>query len=172
MSNAIRFLVGLSLAAAMTGCHAFDREYLDPKVASQVVVSKGDPPPTCELVGFIKGSTFTGELGDAHTEVLRSAVLRGGNYVAVDLVERPLLAGVGGYTVRARLFTCPAPGKAPMAGPSPVPSLVPAAVAPSLSPAPAPADPAAVKACEPDCATGYTCQLGVCVSALPAQAGR
>jgi len=170
MSNAIRFLVGLSLAAAMTGCHAFDREFLDAKVASQVVVSKGDPPPSCELQGFIKGSTFTGELGDAHTELLRSAVLRGGNYVAVDLVERPLLAGLGGYTVRARLFTCPAPGKAPMAGPS----LVPAAVAPSLSPAPAAplADPAAVKACEPDCATGYTCQLGVCVSALPAQAGR
>jgi hypothetical protein len=161
MSKAIRFLVGLSLAATTTGCHAFDREFLDPKVASQVVVSKAEPPAGCEMVGFVKGATFTGDLGDAHGEVLRSAVLRGGNYVAIDLVERPLIVGVGGYTVRGRLFSCPA-SRAPLAATLAPP---PAPVAPS-------ADPAAVKACEPDCASGFTCQLGVCLSALPAQAGR
>ncbi|MFT3773890.1 MAG: hypothetical protein QM820_51635 [Minicystis sp.] len=164
MSNSIRILVGLSLAAASTGCHAFDREYLDPKVASHVVVTKAEPPASCELVGFIKGSTSFGDLGDAHGEVLRSAVLRGGNYVSIDLVERPLIAGVGGYTVRGRLFNCPAPGRAPVAA---------TPVAPAIATPAAPvSDATTVKACEPDCATGFTCQLGVCVSALPAQAGR
>ncbi|APR83991.1 Hypothetical protein A7982_09340 [Minicystis rosea] len=143
---------------ATAGCH---REYLDPKVASHVVVTKAEPPASCELVGFIKGSTFVGDLGDAHGEVLRNAVLRGGNYVSVDLVERPLIAGVGGYTVRGRLFNCPAAGGAPVAGTP----LAPAAAAPV-------SDATTVKACEPDCATGFTCQLGVCVSALPTQAGR
>jgi len=163
MSKTIQILVGLSLAATITGCHAFDREYLDPKVASQVTVAKNDPPPGCVMVGFVKGSTFAGDLGDAHGEVLRSAVLRGGNYVAVDLVERPLIAGVGGYTVRGRLFHCPMPGKAPP----------PMAIAPASPPAPLmPTDATTVKACEPDCASGYTCQLGVCVSTPPTQAGR
>lgn len=160
MSKTIRFLAALGLFASITGCHAFDREYLDPKVASQVVVAKNDPPPGCEMVGFVKGSTSFGDLGDAHGEVLRSAVLRGGNYVAVDLVERPLIAGVGGYTVRGRLFHCPAPGKAPMA------------TTPPASPAAPMSDATQVKPCEPDCAAGYTCQLGVCVSTPPTQAGR
>lgn len=163
MSKTIHILVGLGLAAAITGCHAFDREYLDPKVASQVTVAKNDPPPGCEMIGFVKGSTFAGDLGDAHGEVLRSAVLRGGNYVAVDLVERPLIAGVGGYAVRGRLFNCPAPGRAPMAGTPPAPA---AAVTPP------PHDATTLKPCEPDCASGFTCQLGVCVSTPPAQAGR
>jgi len=164
MSTTIRILVGLSLAATISGCHAFDREFLDPKVASQVTVSKAEPPPGCELVGAIKGATAFGELGDAHTELLRSAVLRGGNYVSVDLVERPMIAGVGGYTVRGRLFACRAP-MAPMAA-------MPAA--PPAQPPAAPAQPRAdeVKACEPDCAAGFTCQLGACVTAPPAQAGR
>jgi hypothetical protein len=161
MSNTIRVLVGLSLAAAVTGCHAFDREYLDPKVASQVTVSKTEPPPGCELMGFVKGATAFGDLGDAHGEVLRSAVLRGGNYVAVDLVERPMIVGVGGYTVRGRLFACPAAGR-------------PASVAAPATPAPAfpVGDATTVKACEPDCAAGFTCQLGACVAAPSAHAGR
>ena len=166
MSNANRILVGVTLiaaAAAATGCQAFHREYLDPKVASHVVVTKAEPPASCELVGFIKGSTFVGDLGDAHGEVLRSAVLRGGNYVSVDLVERPLIAGVGGYTVRGRLFNSPAQGGAPMAGAP----LAPAAAAPAPV-----SDATTVKACEPECATGFICQLGACVSALPTQAGR
>lgn len=160
MSKTIHILAGLGLLASITGCHAFDREYLDPKVASQVTVAKNDPPPGCEMVGFIKGSTFTGDLGDAHGEVLRSAVLRGGNYVAVDLVERPLIAGVGGYTVRGRLFHCPAPGKPQMA------------IAPPSPAAPPVSDATQVKPCDPDCAAGYTCQLGVCMSTPPTQAGR
>jgi hypothetical protein len=161
MSTTIRILVGLSLAATMAGCHAFDREYLDPKVASQVTVSKAEPPPGCELVGAIKGATAFGELGDAHAELLRSAVLRGGSYVSVDLVERPMIAGVGGYTVRGRLFSCRMP-MAPMAS-MPAPAQPPAPMAPHAT---------EVKACEPDCAAGFTCQLGACVAAPPAQAGR
>lgn len=160
MSDTIRILVGLALGALVTGCHAFDREYLDPKVASQVTVSKAEPPANCEMKGIIKGATFVGDLGDAHGEVLRNAVLRGGNYVTVDLVERPMIAGVGGYTVRGRLFQCNAPMRAPMA-------------APYAGPAAAPmSDNATPKACEPDCASGFTCQVGVCVSMPSPQAGR
>lgn len=163
MSNTIRVLFGLSLSLAITGCAAFQREYLDPKIASQITVSKGEPPPGCALVGYVRGATTFGDLGEAHGEVLRSAVLRGGNFVAVDLVERPMFVGVGGYTVRGRLFSCPQPGKA-----------APMAQAPASPPPPAPAATPAteVKSCEPECAQGFTCQLGACVSALPAQAGR
>jgi hypothetical protein len=163
MTTTVRILAGISLLAAITGCHNLDREYLDPKVASQVVVTKAEPPAGCELIGFVKGSTYTGDLGDAHGEVLRSAVLRGGNYVSVDLVERPMIVGLGGYTVRGRLFTCRAPGAMPMAQ-APAPAR---GVAPPVSLA----DGAAGKACEPECASGFRCEIGVCVAA-PAHAGR
>lgn len=162
MTTTVRILAGVSLAAAITGCHNLDREYLDPKVASHVVVTKAEPPSGCELIGFVKGATYTGDLGDAHGEVLRSAVLRGGNYVSVDLVERPMIIGLGGYTVRGRLFSCRAPGApAPMA----------AAPAPVRAPSVSIAEGAAGKACEPECASGFRCEIGVCVAA-PAHAGR
>lgn len=156
MSTSIRFLVGFSLAAAVTGCHALDKPYVDPKVAAQVLVTKSEPPPGCALVGAVRGSTLIGDLGDAHGDVLRNAVLRGGNFVTVDLVERPVLIGVGGgYTVRGRLFACPSATR-------------PEAVA-SAPPAPA----ALPKACDPDCANGFTCQLGTCVaSPVPQAAAR
>lgn len=162
MSNTIRVLAGLSLALSITGCNAFNREYLDPKLASQITVSKSEPPPGCAMVGYVKGATTFGDLGEAHGEVLRSAVLRGGNFVSVDLVERPLIVGVGGYTVRGRLYACPQPSKAAPMVQAPRPPSAPPAVTPATE----------VKACEPDCAQGFTCQLGACVASLPAQAGR
>lgn len=165
MSNTIRVLGGLALALALSGC---TREYLDPKVASQVTVSKNEPPPGCSLVGYIKGSTTFGDLGDAHGEVLRSAVLRGGNFVSVDLVERPLIIGMGGYAVRGRLFTCGPQGKPAQMASSPISNPAPRNVVPASAVGPA----AEVKTCEPECAGGFTCQLGACVSLPPTQAGR
>lgn len=161
MSNTLRVLCGLSLSLAITGC---SREYLDPKVASQVTVSKNEPPPGCSLVGYVKGSTTFGDLGDAHGEVLRSAVLRGGNFVSVDLVERPLIIGMGGYAVRGRLFSCGPQGKPSQMAATPTPrNVVPAS---AVTPA------AEVKSCEPECAGGFTCQLGACVASPSPQAGR
>jgi hypothetical protein len=169
MSTTIRLMVGLSLVVAVTGCGAFDKPYLDPKVAAQVTVTKNEPPPGCEWVGFVKGTTVIGELSEAHTDVLRNAVLRGGNYVAVDLVEKSMLGDIAGYTVRGRLFSCPS-RPAPVAA-APIAAAPPAPPAPAAAaPAAPPADASVVKACEPDCAAGFACQLGVCVAALPAQA--
>jgi hypothetical protein len=157
MSTTIRTLGGL-LLVAMTGCTTFSRDaYMDPKVAAQVTVSRSDPPPGCEYVGSVKGKTYVGELSDAHGDVLRNAVLRGGNFVTVDLVERPMLVGIGGYVVRGRLFTCPS-AKAPVA------------VAPRTPTLGTMEQAATVKACEPDCAAGFSCQLGACVAAPAAQA--
>jgi hypothetical protein len=173
MSTTLRIVAGFSLAAALaglTGCHNLDREYLDPKVASQVVVTKAEPPSGCELIGFVKGSTYTGDLGDAHGEVLRSAVLRGGNYVSVDLVERPVIIGLGGYTVRGRLFSCRAPGAGTSIAAAPIAPAAPIAAAPA-KPAPPSLAEGASKPCEPECASGFRCEIGVCVAA-PAHAGR
>ena len=170
MSNTIRVLTGLSLSLAITGCNGLHREHLDAKVASQVTVSKNDPPPGCSLVGYIKGATTFGDLGDAHGEILRSAVLRGGNFVAVDLVERPMIVGLGGYTVRGRLFSCGRLG-APPADMARAPA--PKSIVPASAIVPAPVVPATeVKSCEPECASGYTCQLGACVTTPPTHAGR
>lgn len=170
MSNTIRVLLGLSFSLAITGCNGLHRETLAPKVASEVTVSKNDPPPGCNLVAYIKGATTFGDLGDAHGELLRTAVLRGGNFVAVDLVERPMIVGLGGYTVRGRLFSCGKQSAPPadMARATPPKTLVPAStiVPPPVVPA------TEVKSCEPACASGYTCELGACVAVPPTQAGR
>ena len=156
MSTTIRTLGGL-LLVAMTGCAAFEKApYMDPKVAAQVTVTKNEPPPGCEYVGAVKGKTYVGTLGDAHGDVLRSAVLRGGNFVSVDLVERPMLVGLGGYVVRGRLFACPT-------------AKTPVAVAPR-TPMGTMEQAATLRACEPDCASGFSCQLGACVAAPAAQA--
>jgi hypothetical protein len=154
MSTTLRGTVGL-LVLLISGCAAFEKGRLDPRVASQVTVSKLDPAPGCEYLGPVKGSAPLGELGEAHGDVLRNAVLRGGNYVAVDLVEKPVLVGIGGgYVVRGRLFACPvaAPTQAAFAAPI------------------APVGAAAPKPCDPECATGFTCQLGACVAAPAPQA--
>lgn len=153
--------LGGLLFVAMTGCAAMDRgAYMDPRVAAQVTVSKNEPPPGCAYVGAVNGKSYLGDLSDAHGDVLRNAVLRGGNFVSVDLVERPMLVGLGGYVVRGRLFACPS-----MKSASPV-AAVPRAPAMGTMEQAA----TAVKACEPDCATGFGCQLGVCVAAPAAQA--
>lgn len=157
------FLVLLGLSAA--GCGALDKGKLDPRVASQVVVSRLDPPVGCTYRGRIKGSAPLGELPDAHADVLRHAVLQGGNYVAVDLVERPVIIGIGSYEVHGRLFTCPAQGAPPAAMTAP-PS-APVAMAPVAPVAPSPNLP---RACDPECAAGFSCQLGACVAPPSVQA--
>jgi hypothetical protein len=157
MSTTIRGFSGL-LFVVLSGCAAFDKGRLDPRVASQVWVSKMDPPPGCEFLGEVKGVAPLGELGDAHGEVLRNAVLRGGNYVAVDLVERPVLLGLGSYVVRGRLFACPTPA-APVQ-----------ATATPAARAPAPGDATAPRSCEPECAAGFSCQLGACIASPAPQA--
>jgi hypothetical protein len=143
------------LFLVLSGCAVFDRGSLDPRVASQVMVSKADPPAGCEFLGEVKGSAPLGELSEAHGDVLRNAVLRGGNYVAVDLVERPVLVGLGTYIVRGRLFACPQRSAAPLP------------VQASVMPAPGSATP---RPCEPECAAGFTCQLGACIAAPAPQA--
>jgi hypothetical protein len=159
MSTTVRrFSVLLCLSLA--GCAAFDKGHLDPRVASQVMVSRLDPPPGCEFLGDVKGTTPLGDLGDAHGDVLRKAVLRGGNYVAVDLVERPVLLGLGSYVVSGRLFACHLPASTSGA--------VQASAAPR--PTPATVDANAPRGCEPECATGFSCQLGACVAAPASQA--
>jgi hypothetical protein len=159
MSKTVQWSSGL-LFLVLSGCAAFDRGALDPRVASQVTVTKADPPPACEFLGEVKGSAPLGELSEAHGDVLRNAVLRGGNYVAVDLVERPVLVGLGTYIVRGRLFACPQGAKTP------------APVQASVTPAPAAPAPGsvAVRACEPECAAGFTCQLGACIASPASQA--
>jgi hypothetical protein len=155
MSRTIQTLAGL-LLVSLSGCAALERGRMDPKVAAQVTLSKNDPVAGCEYLGTVKGATVMGDLGDAHGEVLRNAVLRGGNFVSVDMVERPVAAGLWGYVVRGRLFACPtsAPALAAQATPAPVFS----------APGPA-ATPVSPAVCDPDCAAGFTCELGACVAA-------
>lgn len=160
MSTTLRRISGLTFFL-LAGCAAFDKGRLDPRVASQVMVSRMDPPPGCEYLGGVKGAAPLGDLADAHGDVLRNAVLRGGNFVTVDLVERPVVLGLGSYAVHGRLFACPGPGAAP-------PSAQ-AAVAPPR--APTPAEPPAPRACDPECAAGFTCQLGACLASPPSRAG-
>ena len=150
-------LGGVSGLCGLSGCAAFDKGHLDPRVASQVQVSKAEPPSGCQPLGEVKGSAPLGELADAHNDVLRNAVLRGGNYVSVDLVERPVVLGLGSYEIRGRLFACPTRGAS---APEPQAAL----------PVRAPASPEAglPRPCDPECATGFTCQLGACIAA-PAQ---
>ena len=150
-------LVGLSGLCGLSGCAAFDKGHLDPRVASQVQVSKQEPPSGCEYLGEVKGSAPLGELADAHGDVLRNAVLRGGNYVSVDIVERPVVLGLGSYVIRGRLFACP------MRGPSASQAQAALPVRPPTSP-----EAAVPRACDPECAAGFTCQLGACIAA-PAQ---
>jgi hypothetical protein len=168
MKSTIVAALGLSVVM-LSGCGAFDKGHLAPHVASQVMVSRMDPPPGCSYLGPVKGSAPLGELGDAHGDVLRNAVLKGGNYVTVDLVERPVIIGLGSYVVSGRLFACPAP--AANAGAMAANASVPTTnfTAPGAAPAVGAASP---KPCEPDCATGFTCQLGACVaSPAPHAAG-
>lgn len=151
-------------------------------------MNKNDPPFGCGFLGPVKGSTLIGDLSDAHGDILRNAVLSGGNYVAVDIIERPVVLGIGGYTVRGRLFICPK-REPPPAAPTtvfeaprgPVVASAPGVVsasAPVVAGSPAATDEPGARAaktsgdvtsskaatCEPDCGSGYTCLRAVCVS--------
>jgi hypothetical protein len=161
---------GLALAV-LSGCAGLDRGRLDPRVASQVTVTKYEPPAGCAYLGAVKGTAWAGDLGDAHADVLRNAVLSGGNFVAVDLVEKPPVMGLGSSVVRGRLFACPGGAQA-VAALAPTQPAAPVAAAQPAAPQPATVAPgdATQKACEPECNSGFTCQLGVCVAAPAAQA--
>ncbi len=54
MTNAIRILLVDLCRNCVDQAASFSSEYLDPKVASHVVVTKAGPPASCELVGFIR----------------------------------------------------------------------------------------------------------------------
>jgi hypothetical protein len=151
------------LCFLLAGCALFDKGRLDPRVASQVMVSKLDPPAGCTYLGPVKGIAPLGELGDAHGDVLRNAVLRGGNYVSVDLVEKPVVLGLGSYVVRGRLFACPVPTQQ-------VATVAQASAPPPRAPSAPPGDAAGVRACDPECAPGFSCQLGACIAAPSHQA--
>ena len=74
---------------------------------------------------------------------------------------------MGSSVVRGRLFSCPA-GTSPattLAAPQGAPPVAAAQPAPAVSPGDA-----VHKACEPECNSGFTCQLGVCVAGPAAQA--
>jgi hypothetical protein len=157
---------GLVLVS-LSACGAAESR-INPRVAATVDVTKNEPAIGCEYIGSVKGSTALGELSDAHADVIRNALLTGGNYVAVDIVERPMIVGVGGYTIRGRLFACPRKSST---------SVEMARLDRGLTGAPGNAsgasraakttdDGALPKApCEPDCSPGYTCSQGACVTA-------
>jgi hypothetical protein len=153
--------LGLVVLVALPACAAFERQpAIDPRIAAEVSVDKSEPPPTCGYLGPIKGGSMVGDLGDAHGDIVRKAVLRGGNYVSIDLLERPMVAGVGGYTLHGRLFTCPKKSAEPAQPPAQTTKFE----------APRPMDaPVTIQApkvaCEPDCSPGFACVHGACVTA-------
>jgi hypothetical protein len=160
MSTTVTRFSGI-LFLLLSGCGAYDKAAIDPRVASQVTLSHLDPPPGCAFLGVVKGYAPFGVVDDANTDVIRSAVLRGGNFVAVDLIERPVLLGLANTVVHGRLFACPSQ-KAQAA--------VAMGPARPAAPSPAPSEPPAPRACDPECAPGFTCQLGACVASPPSQA--
>ena len=146
--------------AALSGCAAIDKGHVDPRVAAQVTVTEHEPPAGCTLLGPITGGTLVvGGYEEARGDVVRNAILAGGNHVTLDLVQRPAIATVGGYALRGRLFTCP--------GGSPAAPVQVAALGRAHAPTATDANeinlPKAI--CEPKCSPGYTCQHAVCVSA-------
>ena len=152
------------IVATLPACAAVRRPMVDARAAAQVELATGEPPPSCGFVSPIKGSTLVGDLADAHGDAVRNAVMTGGNYVVVDVIERPVIAGVGGYVVRGRLFNCPRPQAPQMAqaprAPVQVASVGPQSVAQASD---AIVLPKAI--CEPDCSPGFTCLHAACVTA-------
>jgi hypothetical protein len=156
------------LLVTLSACGGADRPRIDPRVAATVDVTKNEPPIGCEYIGAIKGSTALGDLTDAHADVIRTALLTGGNYVAVDIVERPMIVGVGGYAIRGRLFACRQRPIAPaeMARLDQGGAGAGADVRRAASAAKTSEEPAFPKAlCDPDCSPGYACSHGACVTA-------
>lgn len=152
------------LVATLPACAAVRRPMVDARAAAQVELSQAEPPPGCGYLGPIKGSALVGDLSDAHGDAVRNAVMIGGNYVVVDVTERPVVAGVGGYVVRGRLFSCARP-QAPLAPQPPRAPVQIASVGPqnAAQSSDAVALPKAI--CEPDCSPGFTCLHGACVTA-------
>ncbi len=156
VSGWARRALGFSLfalgAAALPACGGLKPTPLDARVAAQVVVTKNEPPAGCSFLGAVKGSSYVGELGDAHTDVIRNAILRGGNFVSVDIVERPVVVALGAYVVQGRLFSCPSAAGQAVAGAPVAPVKQATREEPKL-------------ACEPGCGDGFACEHGVCVAA-------
>jgi hypothetical protein len=147
--------------ATLPACAAVRRPMVDARAAAQVELATTEPPPSCGYVSPIKGSTLVGDIADANGDAVRNAVMTGGNYVVIDVLERPVIAGVGGYVVRGRLFNCPRPA-------APQPARAPVQIASVAPQNAAQASDAVVlpKAiCEPDCSPGFTCLHGACVTA-------
>ncbi|MEP7119750.1 MAG: hypothetical protein ABJE95_02525 [Byssovorax sp.] len=151
-------------AATLTACAAVQRPSIDARAAAQVELATTEPPPGCGYIGPIKGSTLVGDLADANGDAVRTAVMIGGNYVVVDVMERPVLGAVGGYVVRGRLFNCPRP-QAPQTAQAPRPPVQVASVGPQSVAQASDAAVAPKAICEPDCSPGFTCLHAVCVSA-------
>ncbi len=149
------------IVATLPACSVVRRPMVDARAAAQVEIAQNDPPPGCSYLGPIQGSTLVGDMGDAHGDAVRNAVMSGGNYVVVDVLERPVVARVGGYVVRGRLFSCPRP-QAPEAPRAPVQI---ASVAPQNAAQASDAIVLPKAICEPDCSPGFTCLHGACVTA-------
>jgi len=155
--------------ASLAACAAFEpRPRIDPRVAAGVEVSKNNPPPECGYLGPVKGSAWMGDLSEAQGDAMRNAVMGGGNYVAVDVIERPMIAGVGGYGVRGRLFVCPKRDTEPEAQ-AKAQDPEAAAAAAALKDEEEIVIPQAI--CEPSCSPGFTCSHGVCVTACNPECG-
>lgn len=169
-----RNLLWFGLILVSTSACAASAPRVDPLVASEVEVNKNDPPWGCGFLGPVKGNTALGELSDAHGDMIRNAVLSGGNYVAVDLIEKPTVAGLGGYTIRGRLFICPKhlpPASQPTtAFHAPGPMIEEVAAPRSAKSSDDIILPKAI--CEPDCSPGFTCLHAMCVSACNPACGK
>ena len=151
------------IVATLPACAAVRRPMVDARAAAQVELATVEPPPTCGFVSPIKGSTLVGDIADANGDAVRNAVMTGGNYVVIDVLERPVIAGVGGYVVRGRLFNCPRPA-APAAQPARAPVQI-ASVGPQNVAQASDAVVLPKAICEPDCSPGFTCLHGACVTA-------
>lgn len=156
MSRKTYMLAGF-LFVAIVGCGAMERPRVDPRIASQVIVAKGEPPAGCSYVKPIRGEAIVGTLSEANADLVRNAVLNGGNYVVVEMTER----NVGGYMLEGRLFTC---------GGGPVAPMQVAANNVNTGERRTATDasdnivlPKAI--CEPSCSPGFTCLHAICVTA-------
>ena len=151
--NTKAFTVLGLVVVAVSGCAAMEKPRVDPRVASQVVVSKNDPAPNCTYLKPIRGIAIVGDLGEANHDLVRNAVLEGGNFVAVDMVER----NVGGYELQGRLYECPVPAPVQVAALGASERRIASDATDAI------VLPKAI--CEPTCSPGFTCLHAICVSA-------
>lgn len=112
-------LCSLTVAALATGCAT--PTPVEPRLAASITVTKNEPPTACTYMGYVKGDPLVGDMAEAHRDLVRNAVLGGGNYVSVDVVER----NVASYAIRGRLFACPHVAPPNAQPPSPPPAAQP-----------------------------------------------